>query len=302
MLQKLAAWAMQGRWQAGFVTAMLSTAALILAPLSYLSGGIVALSALRMGPREGVMVVITATVVMGLIAGLLLGQPMVAALFLLTAWLPALWVALVLGYTRSLAMGVLAAGVLGLLVVVFTHLALPDPTAWWQQQLDKFAEILMQQEGWQLSVEKTQALMQNLAGYMTGVLAAGFTLSSIVSLFIGRGWQAKLTQPGKFAAEFADLHYGKQFTLFAVVVSGLVLSPLKESIAWLGDVMLVLIVLLALQGLAVVHRLLREQQRSPAWLFLVYGLLIVMPPQMMILLTILGVFAQWFNLPVQENE
>lgn len=74
MLQGIAQFSMRGRWQAAGVIALLSVAALMLPPFSYLASGVIALCTLRMGPKEGIKVVLATTVIFSLIAGLLLNN------------------------------------------------------------------------------------------------------------------------------------------------------------------------------------------------------------------------------------
>jgi hypothetical protein len=295
MLSGIATFAMQGRWQAAVVTALLSFAALMLPPLSYLASGVVALTTLRIGPKEGVKIVAAATVIFTLIAGLLLGQFYISGAFLLSSWLPVLVITLVLGYTRSLAASLLAACGLGLLVVFGTHLVLSDPAMWWQEILAPFVDLLGQQPGWQLDQTQTQDLIESLSAMMTGLVAAGLSVNVMLGLLIGRAWQAKLFNPGGFGSEFCQLNLGKQAALLTVVLMAIAVSPLKESLSLLVDCLPVVLTVFTLQGLAVVHAVVRQQQKHKFWLIAVYVLLVVMMPQMVVLLATIGVLEQWMN-------
>lgn len=301
MLRGLAAFAMQGRWQASFMAAVLAAAGLLIAPLSYLSGGVVALSTLRMGQREGGIVVLTTTVIMGLLAGFIFGQPLLTLVFVGLFWLPVWAVTVTLGNTRSLAASVLGTGLIGLVVVLIMQLAVAEPAQWWQQQLTQVAALLTAQEGWNVSAAETSALLLQLAPYMTGIMAAGMSLNCVLSLFIGRGWQATLYQPQAFATEFAAMRYGKQSSLVMAGLVGLALSPVKEFVPGLADMVPVLLLILALQGLAVVHTIFRQRQWHGGWLFLVYSLVVLRMPQMAALLAVLGISAYWFNISKKMN-
>jgi len=295
MLSGIATFAMQGRWQAAVVTALLSFAALMLPPLSYLSSGVVALTTLRIGPKEGVKVVAAATVIFTLLAGLLLGQFYISGAFLLSSWLPVLVITLVLGYTRSLAASLLAACGLGLLVVLGTHLVLPEPAMWWQEVLMPLIEMLGQQPGWQLDQTQTQELVESLSAMMTGLVAAGLSVNVMLGLLIGRAWQSKLFNPGSFASEFCQLKLGKQAALLTIVLMVIAISPLRESLSLLVDCLPVVLTAFTLQGLAIVHAVVRQQQKHKFWLIAVYVLLVVMMPQMVVLLATVGVLEQWMN-------
>jgi hypothetical protein len=302
MLSGIATFAMQGRWQAAVVTALLSFSALMLPPLSYLASGVVALTTLRIGPKEGVKVVAAATVIFTLLAGLLLGQFYISGVFLLSSWLPVLVITLVLGYTRSLAASLLAASGLGLLVVLGTHLVLSDPAMWWQEILAPLIEMLGQQPGWQLDQTQTQELVVSLSAMMTGLVAAGLSVNVMFGLLIGRAWQAKLFNPGSFASEFCQLKLGKQAALLTIVLMVIAVSPLRESLSLLVDCLPVALTVFTLQGLSLVHAVVRQQQKHKFWLVAVYVLLVVMMPQMVVLLATVGVLEQWMNFRRYSTE
>ncbi|MDC9725720.1 MAG: DUF2232 domain-containing protein [Gammaproteobacteria bacterium] len=302
MLRGIAVFSMQGRWQAAIAVALLSLGALMLPPLSYLVSGVISLSTLRMGPKEGAKIVVASTVVFTLLAGLLLGQFYISGLFLLSSWLPILGISLVLGYTRSLALSLLAAGGLGIVLVLVTYLVLPDPALWWQEIIEPFMATFVEQPSWQLDESETQLLLSNLSGMMTGLIAAGFSLNLMLGLLIGRAWQAKLYNPGGFASEFTELKLGKPAAIVTTILMVAAISPLGESLAILQDCLPVILTVFALQGLSVVHAIVRQKQKHTFWLVAIYVLLIVILPQMMVLLAMIGVLEQWFNFRRHSSE
>ncbi len=295
MLQNLALFSMRGRWQAAGVIALLSIAALMLPPFSYLASGIIVLCTLRMGPKEGIRVVLATTVLFTLLTAVLLDKIFISGLFLISSWLPILGVSLVLGYTRSLAVSLLAATGLGIVVVLGFYLVLPNPMVWWQALIEPIAETLGQQPGWQFDQVQTHTIILNLSVMMTGLMAAGLSLNVILGLLVGRSWQAKLYNPGGFATEFQQLRLGKSAAILTVVIMSVTALPLSNNVAVLRECLPLLLVLFSLQGLSVVHAIVKQQQRQSFWLVAVYVLLIVMVPQMAVLLTMIGVLEQWFN-------
>jgi hypothetical protein len=295
MLRGIAEFAMRGRWYAAIATALFSLTALMLPPLSYLASGVIVLTTLRMGPKEGIQVVLATLVIFTLFAGLLLGQFAISVLFLISSWLPIFVATLVLGYTRSLAVSLLAAVGLGILVVIGIHLFITEPTLWWQQMLQPFFDMLEQQPGWQLSQSETQELGTNLAELMTGFVAAGVTINVIIGLLIGRAWQAKLYNPGGFAEEFRKLKLGKPAALVALFLMVVSLLPIKHYLTLLVDCLPAVLVVFAVQGLSIVHAIVKQQQKHNFWLVAVYVLLVVMMPQMVVILSMIGVLEQWMN-------
>ncbi|WP_036314496.1 DUF2232 domain-containing protein [Methylophaga thiooxydans] len=295
MLRGIADFAMQGRWQAAIATAILSVAAMMLPPLNYLASGVIALTTLRMGPREGARVVTATLIVFALLAGFLLGQLWVAGLILLSSWLPVFLATLALGYTRSFATALLSATGVGLFIVVLMHLLIPDVTGWWQQIIEPFMATVSEQPGWQLDQVQTQQLTSRLSGMMTGLIAAGVSINAVVGLIIGRAWQSKLYNPGAFGNEFRQLSLGKPVAMFTAVLMILALTPISGTWSLLVDCLAVMLVAFGIQGLAIVHAIVVARDKSKAWLVTMYVLLVIMLPQMVMMLATLGVLDQWFN-------
>lgn len=295
MLRGIAVFAMQGRWQAGVAAALLSAAAMMLPPLNYLASGVIALTTLRMGPREGAKVVTATLVVFLLLAWFLLGQMWVAGLILLSSWLPVFLATLALGYTRSLATAILASSGLGVLTVLLMHVLVPDLTVWWQSVIEPFMTTLSEQPGWQLDQAATADLTNSLATMMTGLIAAGVSFNAVIGLLIGRVWQAQLFNPGAFGSEFRALQLGRPAAIITAVLMGLTLTPLSDALRVLVDCLPVMLVAFGIQGLAIVHAIVNLRQKSKAWLVTMYVLLVLMLPQMVMMLATLGVLDQWFN-------
>lgn len=295
MLRGIADFAMQGRWQAGVATALLSAIAMMLPPLNYLASGVIALTTLRMGPGEGAKVVTATLVVFMLLAWLLLGQLWVAGLILLTSWLPVFLATLALGYTRSLATALLASSGLGILTVLLLHLLVPDLTGWWRGMIEPFMASLSEQPGWQLGQDETAQMTDNLAAMMTGLIAAGVSFNAVIGLLIGRAWQSQLFEPGAFGSEFRELQLGRPAAIVTAVLMGLTLTPLSDSLTLLADCLPVMLVAFGIQGLAIVHAIVKLREKSKAWLVTMYVLLVLMLPQMVMMLATLGVLDQWFN-------
>ncbi len=302
LFKAIASYAMQGRWKAAATTAVLSALAIIFPPLNYLSSGVISLTTLRMGPREGVRVILATLVVFALLAGFLVGQLWVAGLVLLTSWLPVYLVTLVLGYTRSFALSLVTASGLGILVVLMMHLFIPDTTSWWQQMLRPFIDNLSQQPSWQLNAMQTEQVSIRLSGLMTGLVAAGVCLNAILGIIIGRAWQSQLYNPGAFGTEFKQLRLGKAPAVFTAVLMAMALTTFGRYVPWLMDCLPVMLVVFGIQGLSIVHAIVTIKQKSKAWLITIYVLLVIMLPQMVMILASLGVIDQWFNLRARSEK
>ena len=301
MLRVLAVFTMQGRWQAAIVIAAMSLLALMLPPVSYLASGTVALCTLRTGPKEGITVLAIATFVFAIAATFLLNQPLITGVFLISSWLPVYGVALILGYTRSLSVSLLVTAGLGVLLVVGTYMVLPSPAEWWLQVMAPIAEMLQEKADWQLDQAETQSFFAALSRMMTGLLVAGLFANIVLGLLLGRAWQATIYNPGGFAEEFQQLQLGKGPAIVMVVVM-LTAVLAGANVSLLQDCLPILLVLFAVQGVAVTHAIVRLQQRHKAWLVVMYVLLLIMMPQMAVLLALIGVLDQWFNFRQRSLE
>jgi hypothetical protein len=304
MFKGIANFAMQGRWSAALATAALSLLAIIVPPLSYLASGVIVLTTLRMGPKEGLLVVVASLAVFTGFAVLLLGNFVISVGLLLSGLLPIYLVTLVLGFTRSLSLSVLASAGLGLLVVLVMHLVVSEPALWWQQMLQPFVEMLQQQPGWQASQQQTAAVLASIASLMTGFIGAGITLNALFGLFIGRSWQSKLYNPGGFADEFVNLQLGKPAALLTVALIAISLLPIKSSLPVLVDCLPVMLVIFVIQGLAIVHRRLRQRQKTKLVVvaYVVLAVLMFIMPPLAIVLAMIGVLEQWRNFRNDSTE
>jgi len=298
MLQGLAKIAMQGRWQAAAIIAAMSLIALAIPPVSYLASGLLALSTLRAGPKEGFVVIVMTTLMFALAVTFLLNQPVMTGLFLVFSWLPVYGITLVLGYTRSLAMSILVAAGIGIVIILVTYLVLPNPADGWLQLMAPLTEVLSAQPDW--DEEKAQTIMTALSEMMTGMIVAALFTNVVLGLILGRSWQAGLYNPGGFAEEFQQINFGRGPAIITALLAALVMLGGKYAIAY--NCLPVLIVLFAIQGIAVVHVVVRHRQKHKGWLVAMYILLLIAMLQMVFLLALIGVLEQWFNFRQRSME
>lgn len=295
MLHTIAVFSMRGALYAAGIIALFSLAALVLPPLNYIASGIIALYTLRMGPKDGIKVIALTTVMVTLVTMLFLNKGFISIVFLISSWLPLLAASLILGYTRSLAASILTAGGIGILFVVGIYLFVPDPALWWRELMAPLWDVISQQDGWQLSTKETQEMVVALSTMMTGLIAASLTINVIVGLLIGRALQAKLYNPGGFASEFQQLSLGKPAAILTMGLMAITILPLGTELAFLRECLPAVLVVFALQGLSVVHAIVKNQQKSIFWLVAIYAMLILLMLQMVVILAVIGILEQWFN-------
>ena len=296
-MQFLAAFVLKGRMQAVVVTAVMAILALLLPPLSYLSGATVALVTLRGGLQAGLQVSLMATVAVVALMLLLQLPPQLGGVFLLVLWLPVWALAMSLRRSASPARSIVLALLFGLMLLLGFYLSIDNPTQWWLEMLHQLTEPMLQQVPSE-ELPQIEANLVELAGQMSGAMAAGMMASLLGCLLLGRWWQALLFNPGGFGDEIRRLQLGKSLAAIALVLAaGHLLWQLGQDDAsgLLRDLLALVQVAFALQGVAVAHAVVRLTMAHKGWLVVMYLLLVLFTGHVVLLLAIVGVLDNWFD-------
>ena len=284
--------------QAVLATVISMALSLIIPPLSYFSGAAVGIVSLRRGWREGAFVTVVATGFIALVLTFSLGKPLLALVFSAVVWVPVMVLALVLRSTISLRWTFITAFGLGLVVITIIHILLPDPVNWWLDNVLRplFSGVMAQGD---MSAEQRAGLQQTIevtAQYMTGILATALVLSSVVSLFIARWWQALLYNPGGFGQEFRTLQLGRPYAMATVAMLAISYLPMGVAALFAREVVMLLLLLAAVQGIALAHALVTLRKAHVAWLVGLYVLMFVALPQVVVALAVIAVMDAWLDL------
>lgn len=293
-MKALATFAMSGRLQAVSMALVFAALAVIITPLGVVSAAIVGLATLRQGVREGLLVALLATLVLGLIGELALQQGAALGLMGLGLWLPLLLLGWVLRNWRSLVIAVYAALLLAAALVLLQHLLWDDPLAFWS---DLLRELLAQMsaEPNQLDPAQVDQVIASIAPWMIGGVAAAWFLQLVLSLFLARAWQAQLYNPGGFRDEFRALNFGRGL---AVAVPVLLLLGLLggEEPGLASQLLLVCMTGFFVQGVALMHALVAKLSGGVAWIVGFYALLFIGMPPTLVLVSAAGFADSWLNL------
>ena len=292
MMRFLAAYVVKGRMQAIGVVAVTALLSLFLPPLSYLSGATVALITLRMGLRQGLQLVFGAVLVVGLLALVLMQNPLAGAVFGLVLWLPVWALAVSLRRTSSPARSVLLATLLGMMLVFALHAGVDDPAKWWNSFLHEALQQAMAELD-KAEQEQFSAGLAAMATMMTGIMAATMSASLVGCLFLGRWWQALLYNPGGFGEEFRRLRLGSSIAAAALLM--VAVPFLFEAPLIMRDLAVVVMVPFAIQGLSVAHGLVKRSGAHSGWLIALYLLLLFTTGQAMVVLAFVGTVDNWFD-------
>lgn len=268
-----------------------ASAALAFSRLFDLFGAaLIALVAMRKGfvpALQSVAVAFPLIMVAGHLSGLGIALP----LAVLALWVPVLVLGLLLRRTGSLALTLQAgAGMTGAALAAWYVLD-PEPLATVRAFLD--GQVLPLLEGMEgrsaaLTAEQKEALVRIAPGMMA---AGSFTVAAL-ALLVGRWWQAVAFNPGGFRRDFHRLRHGRHAVL---IVAALVLAAALSGQPVLSGFALAGIVTLIFQGVALAHGVIAAAGQPVIWLWGMYGLLVLLPLPVTVLLAVAGGLDNWMN-------
>jgi len=271
----VARFAMRGPFHAAAAAALCLLGALSFGLLVIPAGAVVALVTLRRGARRGLQVLLLGTA-LAAVGRMALGGDALAMLVLgLVVWLPAWLMAANLARTERQALPLLMIAVLVAAYAVAIRLAVGDVAAFWSARLAGLLAAVAAEGGPTLAPAQIDLVAAQIHAW---TLVAMFALLAAIVL-LARWWQAVLYNPGGFGAEFRTLVLPRTLlpaTLGAVVA--LVAMRLAGGQgAVVGDVCVILMVLFAFQGLAVIHFRARAVALARGWLAGLYVMLMLTP-------------------------
>lgn len=287
-MQAALAWMMASRWRAAFIVFLLAT----LPFTGTVAAAVVALVVLVHGFRDGLVVAAFAAGVLLALHLAVGAAPMQAAALLVAGWLPAMLLAAVLRASRSQARVLGLAGLLGCGVVAGVFAATGDPAPMWETLMRERMLPLFEQAGLRFDSDQMSAALPAMAALMTGVAAAFWALGHFIAVALGRWAQAVLYNPGGFRREFHALRLGR----IAAVASGIVfVAGILVDQPLLSNIAVVVVLMWALQGLAVMHGVVGGAALHWGWLVPPYLLALALPPHMIALMAVMGFADRWVD-------
>ncbi|MCQ4260118.1 hypothetical protein [Stutzerimonas stutzeri] len=183
----------------------------------------------------------------------------------------------------SVGLGLLFAWALG---VVFG-----EPIAALATELQKVLPDMLSDAYQQLSVDEQARLGALLTPVLTGLLAALLQITTLLSLMLGRYWQALLYNPGGFGLEFRALRLSPVVAMLLLV--GMLLGPsLGAQMAMLAPLCSVPLVF---AGVALIHGLVKQGRMSRFWLVGLYVTLVLFMQLLYPLLAVLAIVDSLFD-------
>ena len=299
MMRALAGIIVAGPLQAVLVVALFTVLSFLAPPLtsilSYAGAAALALYSLHVGARSGVIVLLGAMLVTGLLTEMLLHQGMTIAVTSLLLWFPVWLIAVVLRETRSLAMAMLALSALAMAGILLVFLWFGDPSQWWLERLSGLINSLADQPEIEIDTGSLHEFAEQVAPFMTGSLAAGLSFAALTCLMLGRWWQSQMVKPGALRKEFYALRLNRMLSLLAVGIFALAALKFGSVSALALQWSLVVLVPFLFVGLAVVHATLANLKAARIWLIIIYILMSLLP-QAMVLVVVTGLLDPWLDL------
>ncbi len=287
----LASFVLKGQSQAALVAASMAILGLAVPPAAWVSAAAIVLVTLVNGPKSGLITTALSLLAAGIFAFLIFASPQVAVVFVLLTWVPAWLVAAVLRQTVSLAYSLQVLTVMSLLAVVMAYTLTPDIGEHWREPLDIIVEQLAEQSE-DLSLADLKQTEDWVIKFLPGLFASSIMFGTMLSLFLGRWWQAVFYNPGGFGKEFRSMDLGKVSALCAVAI--MLLAMVTGSVFALAMVAVVF-VLYSMQALSLLHAAIKIRQINAAWLFFGYMIMFFIP-HVMLLLIIAGLADPWLDI------
>ncbi|MDA8679699.1 hypothetical protein N9L80_05275 [Luminiphilus sp.] len=259
-MRGLAEFIMRGRWQALGV-AVLGSGSLL---FGWVSAAAIALVTLRNGSAAGGWLTLWA-ILPAIIIAAISGDTGSVLLLLGTFSL-----AVILRESVSLSLAVMASVPLALLggaaLTLFNGVFLQELVATFNQALAQFEQELVEGEAAEM-VFNAVSVPQ-----VAALLATGNAVIALLSLILGRYWQASLYNPGGFGEEFRALRLP--------VGAVLLMASTALILWWLGPdwrVWSAVVVLpLTIVGFSLIHAFAKRTGKGVTWLTLMYALWIVL--------------------------
>lgn len=279
-MRALAEFIMRGRMQASVVVA--GSAALPM--LFWLCAAAGSLVLLRRGLNDALGVLVWA--VLPALAWWYFGDPRTLLVLLGTFGL-----ALLLRSQNAWPRVMLCSVGLGLLYAVALGAVFGEPIAALATELQKVLPDMLSQAYQQLSVEERARLEALLIPVLTGLLAALLQIVTLLSLILGRYWQALLYNPGGFGLEFRALRFSP--VLAMLLLAGMLFGPsLGVQMAMLAPLCSVPLVF---AGVALLHGLVSQGRMQRFWLVGLYVTLVLFMQVIYPLLAVMAIVDSLFD-------
>lgn len=286
----LASFVLKGQSQAALVAATMAILGLALPPAAWVSAAAIVLMTLVHGPKSGLITTIFASLGAGIFAYLIFATAQVAIAFMLIVWLPAWLIATVLRQSVSLSYSLQVLAGMALLAVVMVYALAPNIGELWREALDVLVTQLAEQSQ-DFTLTELKQTEDWIIAFLPGLFVSSIMFGTVLSLFLGRWWQAVNFNPGGFGEEFQSLNLGKVSALCAIAI--FLLATFQGGV-FAFAMMAVVFVLYSMQAMALLHAAVKIRKLNAAWLVVIY-IVMLFVPQLLLLLVLFSFADPWLN-------
>jgi hypothetical protein len=270
------------RWitEREYRVALMAAGLALLPLLAPLSCAVLALAALQRGAATGWRAAAGAAVLLALVGWAAGMHPLAMVISAVSLWAPTLAVTQLLISSGSLSAAARLATLGALLLAGGWALAAPVQGEPWQTLVSQMVAPLAAQTGTDGAL-----LAERLLGLMPGIIAASLLLVSLGGLFLAMWLHAGLARPGAFGEAFRALQLGPVIGAAgaAAMVAGLAGGPPAAA-----AVALPAGTALMLQGIAVMHGMVKIRGLGRGWLIGGWLALVLLSPWAMMAFAFYG--------------
>jgi hypothetical protein len=255
--------------------AALMAAGLVLLPLlAPVSCAVLALVALQRGAPAAWRTGAIAATLLAVVAGLSGTHPLAGMLSAVMIWAPTLAVVQLLISTGSLSAAARVASTGAVILAGAWAAAVPTRGEPWLGMVTGMVTPLAEQTGADATL-----LAERLLAMLPGIIAASLLIVSLAGLFLAMWLHAGLTRPGAFGEAFRALQLGP----VVGAVAGLsILGAMATGNVVVGAVALPASAAMLVQGIAVMHGMVRLGNKHRGWLIAGWATLVVLSPWAMV--------------------
>jgi len=248
---------------------------LFFSPFLIISAALITLVSLRQGPLNGLKVVFYATALYFFISLLIFKNGFSGIFLPVLVWLPMLVLSAPLRRGQSYEVSLILCGVFIFLYACLLRIAVGDVEMFWMNKMQTVLDVLSQQSEFQFSEDQLKYLSSQIHIWWLILLQS----CMVGTLLLARSWQSKLYYPGGFGEEFRRIRLSRGWVviLFFVIMVAFLVRSSGTGFSVFGDLLAILLVFFALQGLAVVHHRSKTLGLSIAWLVGLYLFLFLVP-------------------------
>ena len=260
-------------------------------PLSAIAaGGAIVLVTLHAGPKNGILIAVSAATALAVCSVAFLGHPALGISAALSLFIPSLLLATIYYRTQSLSFSFQAAVVLGVIGLLGIWATLPNIHHIWENILTNMLGTWLDAQ--QYTTERKTKLIQVSAQFMSGMLVASMVLMHCGALMLGRWWHCLRNDSLNYRQEFLEFRLGKVLAIAALLLGAWAFFSSSFVAAQLS---IVIGLLFFLQGMAVIHKVTGTMTKGKLWLIITY-LLVIFVPQALFVVMLFGLSEEFINI------